>query len=223
MRIKITEKQLNEVLGVNMAYLNPNDNGMPRGDYDSQISVSDEMDDDTPTPTIGDRISKSRAPRSYFGARKRHNTLNCSVKKKNELINEVNQELVDKKFVIPNDIMKKLQNNLNNNNDKKNVKGIMRLKNLVNMGGISTNEMYRLKNYFNTANKQDFEYDMLGGDEMKRWIEQQLNTATSISHNSKQVKKDLGMKNAFIKSHNKTGYGTAHSTKNNGVSFDYEN
>ena len=223
MRIKITEKQLNEVLGVNMAYLNPNDNGMPRGDYDSQISVSDKMDDDTPTPTIGDRISKSRAPRSYFGARKRHNTLNCSVKKKNELINEVNQELVDKKFVIPNDIMKKLQNNLNINKDKKNVKGIMRLKNLVNMGSISTNEMYRLKNYFNTANKQDFEYDMLGGDEMKRWIEQQLNTATSISHNSKQVKKDLGMGNSFIKPHNKTGHGTAHSTKNNDVSFDYEN
>ena len=67
MKIRITEKQLNEVLGINMSYLNPNDSGVVKGDYDSQISVSDEMTDDTPTPTVGDRISKSRAPRSYFG------------------------------------------------------------------------------------------------------------------------------------------------------------
>lgn len=222
MRIIITEKQLKEVLGANMAYLNPNDNNIPKGDYDSQISTSDEMDDDTPIPTMGDRISKSRCPRSYFGARKRHAPVNCSTLKKKESINETNQDLVNKTYAIPDDIMKILQSNLNNNQNRKKVDGIMRLKNLINMRSISTGEMYRLKNYFNNADKKSDEYTLLGGEKMKRWVEQQLNTATSMSQTSKQTKKELGFKNAFIKTHNKTGHGTAHSTKNN-VTFNYEN
>lgn len=223
MKIRITEKQLNEVLGVNMSYLNPNDNGIPKGDWDSQISVSDEMDDGTPTPTTGDRISKSRAPRSYFGARKRHAPVNCSYKTKGSIIMETNQDLEGKKYNIPDYIMKKLQINLNANKNNKNVDGIMRLKNLINMKGVTTGEMYRLKNFFENADKQDYQYTMLGGDEMKRWIDQQLKTATSVSRSSKEVKKELGMKNAFIKKHTKTGHGTAHSDKKNDVTFSYEN
>lgn len=222
MKIRITEKQLNEVLGVNMSYLNPNDSGVVKGDYDSQISVSDEMTDDTPTPTVGDRISKSRAPRSYFGSRRRHAPIKCSKSCGDNIITETNQELVDKKYIIPDNIMKNLQNNLTINQNKKNVDGIMRLKNLVNMKNITTGELYRLNNYFNNANKDDYEYKMLGGDEMKRWVEQQIKTATNISRNSKEVKKEIGIKNAFIKNHTKSGSGTAHSNKNNGISFSYE-
>jgi hypothetical protein len=63
---------------------------------------------------------------------------------------------------------------------------------------------------------------LLGGNEMERWVNQQLDTSMAISHNSKVLKKNLGMENAFIKKHQKTGTGTSHSQKSNNVSFDYE-
>ena len=59
---------------------------------------------------------------------------------------------------------------------------------------------------------------------MHRWIEEQLKNAKSVSHNSKEVKKDLGFENAFIKKHDKTSKnGKAHTSKNNNVTFSYEN
>jgi hypothetical protein len=82
--------------------------------------------------------------------------------------------------------------------------------------------MYRLKNDFERMDSKGDEYRLLGGTKMKRWIDQQLKTATTMSKHSKDVKHMLGDKNAYIKNHQKTSTGTAHTVKKNNVQFNYE-
>lgn len=220
MRIKITEKQLNEVLGLNLSDFD-NDNGIPKHNADTDIIVNDKIDGDAEQPTTDD-INRKRSRRSYFGARTGRYTLNCSTDIKKKVITESNQELVDKRYTIPSHLYKVLNNNLQIYGNKENVNGVKRLKNLVNMKGVSYSEMYRLKNHFENMDKKSEEYKLLGGSEMERWVNQQIKTSTNISNNSKEIKKNLGIENAFIKKHQKTGTGTAHSQKNNKVTFNYE-
>ena len=220
MRIKITERQLNEVLGANLAYLDTKTDGMSKGNGDNDITVNDKTDVEA-VPTTGDDISKMRSPRGHYGARKRVGTINCSTDKKKVIISEVNQELEDKTYTIPTHLLNVLKSNASKCAGD-NVKGQQRLNNLINAKNITYGEMYRLKNHFNNIDKGDKEYILLGGNEMERWVNQQLDTSMAVSHNSKVLKKNLGMENAFIKKHQKTGTGTSHSQKSNNITFDYE-
>lgn len=215
-RIYITESQLEEALGLNLSYLDNSDMGINHDNNDSEISVSDKKENDIPTPITTDKIQKNRAPRGYFGARRRYTTLNCSTNKSQ--INEVNQDLVNKKYRIPDFLYSKLQNNLSQYKGD----GSQRLGNIINMRDIKTNEMYRILNHLNTINADSDEFNALGGEEMKRWIETQLKNAKNVSHNTKETKRKMGDKNAFIKTHTKSNCGQAHSKKNN-ATFTYEN
>ena len=76
-KIYVTEKQLHEALGMSLSYLNNSENGASASHYDSEITVNGNITGETKTTM--DKISKSKAPRSYFGARKRMATINCSI------------------------------------------------------------------------------------------------------------------------------------------------
>lgn len=219
-KIYVTEKQLHEALGMSLSYLNNSENGASASHYDSEITVNGNITGETETTM--DKISKSKAPRSYFGARKRMATINCSVDSNKKKLFETNQDLVDKTYTIPDDLYTILKNNFNSVSSRHNIDGIKRLKNLINARAINTSEMYRLKSDFERMDSKSDEYRLLGGTKMKRWIEQQLKTATTISKHSKDVKHMLGDTNAYIKKHQKTGTGTAHTTKKNNVQFNYE-
>lgn len=219
-KIYVTEKQLHEALGMSLSYLNNSENGASASHYDSEITVNGNITGETETTM--DKISKSKAPRSYFGARKRMATINCSIDSNKKKLFETNQDLVDKTYTIPNDLYNILKNNYASIGKQHNIEGIKRLKNLINARVINTNEMYRLKNDFERMDSKSDEYRLLGGTKMKRWIEQQLKTATTMSKHSKDVKHMLGDTNAYIKKHQKTGTGTAHTVKKNNVQFNYE-
>lgn len=219
-KIYVTEKQLHEALGMSLSYLNNSENGASASHYDSEITVNGNITGETETTM--DKISKSKAPRSYFGARKRMATINCSIDSNKKKLFETNQDLVDKTYTIPNDLYDILKNNYTSIGKQHNVEGIKRLKNLINARVINTNEMYRLKSDFERMDSKSDEYRLLGGTKMKRWIEQQLKTATTMSKHSKDVKHMLGDTNAYIKKHQKTGTGTAHTVKKNNVQFNYE-
>ena len=219
-KIYVTEKQLHEALGMSLSYLNNSENGASASHYDSEITVNGNITGETETTM--DKISKSKAPRSYFGARKRMTTINCSIDSDKKKLFETNQDLVDKTYTIPNDLYNILKNNYASIGKQHNIEGIKRLKNLINARVINTNEMYRLKNDFERMDSKSDEYRLLGGTKMKRWIEQQLKTATTMSKHSKDVKHMLGDTNAYIKKHQKTGTGTAHTVKKNNVQFNYE-
>lgn len=219
-KIYVTEKQLHEALGMSLSYLNNSENGASASHYDSEITVNGNITGETETTM--DKISKSKAPRSYFGARKRMATINCSIDSNKKKLFETNQDLVDKTYTIPNDLYTILKNNFNSISSRHNIDGIKRLKNLINARTINTSEMYRLKSDFERMDSKSDEYKLLGGTKMKRWIEQQLKTATTMSKHSKDVKHMLGDTNAYIKKHQKTGTGTAHTVKKNNVQFNYE-
>lgn len=219
-KIYVTEKQLHEALGMSLSYLNNSENGASASHYDSEITVNGNITGETETTM--DKISKSKAPRSYFGARKRMATINCSIDSNKKKLFETNQDLVDKTYTIPNDLYNILKNNYASIGKQHNIEGIKRLKNLINARVINTNEMYRLKSDFERMDSKSDEYRLLGGTKMKRWIEQQLKTATTMSKHSKDVKHMLGDTNAYIKKHQKTGTGTAHTVKKNNVQFNYE-
>lgn len=219
-KIYVTESQIIEAFGVGLSYLNNSDN-TPQIKADSEITTSGNISGKTEVTT--DKINSRRSPRTYFGSRKTPNTIvKCSVEKKKTL-NESNKDLENNIYEIPDELYRILQQNLRNVSNKKNVEGIMRLKNLVNNRSISYNEMYRLKNHFENTSKQNSDYNLLGGEKMKRWIEQQLKSSTTMSKNSKDVKHMMGMENAYISKHNKnSGNGQAHTEKKNNVSFNFE-
>ena len=144
------------------------------------------------------------------------------MKKKN--LTESNKDLVNNKYQIPEKLYKTLCANYNRAKNNTNIKGAQRLNNLVNNKAISYNEMYRLKNYFENLPQNDAEYILLGGNEMVRWIDQQLKSDTTTSKNTKEVKKMLGMRNVYQKEGGtkNSGNNKAHSKKNELITFNFE-
>lgn len=121
------------------------------------------------------------------------------------LFEDGNSELKGRKFPLPDGIKKYLTQTLNNFNGSKNSIGFKRLNNLLSMNGVEYNEMKRIKNFFDNFNgKEDsIEFQLNGGKAMQTWVNNTLLTATNSIKDFKKTKKDIGMDNAFIKSHNK--------------------
>lgn len=221
MNIIITEKQLNEVLGVYLD-LGSNDGELKKGNYDSEVLTSEKPDKGLPKTNTTDQKAHSSVSRLPLGYSTRHAAVSvrCSLENEGEVINESNRDLEGKTFALPQKLFELLSANLKAREHLTNVDGIMRLKNILNMKGIKTGEMYRLRNFFKNADTKSDEYQMLGGKEMERWIEQQLKVATDMSAQSKDIKLMLGYKNSHLKSAPKEhGNGQGHSEK---VTFTYE-
>ena len=118
---------------------------------------------------------------------------------------EGNRELLNRKFVIPKGIRSYLTGILNSYTGDKSVEGYKRLNNILEMDSISYNEMKRIKNFFDNYKGTQYssEYTLNGGEPMMNWVNNTLNTATSAIEGFKKAKKDAGMKNAYIRPHEK--------------------
>ena len=122
------------------------------------------------------------------------------------LLEDGNSELKGRFFPLGNGIRKHLEATLKNYTGDKSSEGYKRLNNILSMeNGITYEEMKRIKNFFDNfqGNDQSPEYILNGGDEMKIWVNNTLNTATAAIKGFKQAKKDAGFSNAFIKPHEK--------------------
>lgn len=119
---------------------------------------------------------------------------------------EGNKDLQNRVFPLPKGIRKHLQNTLQNYNGDKTVEGYKRLNNVLSMkNGIAYNEMKRIKHFFDNyqGTRKSADYILNGGEPMQLWVTNTLNTATKAIEDFKQAKKDAGIKNAFIKPHEK--------------------
>lgn len=116
-----------------------------------------------------------------------------------------NNELRHRKFKLPDGIKSYLNDVLKKYKGDKTIDGYKRLNNILDMDGISYLEMKRIKNFFDNYNGSDksTEFILNGGEPMKLWVNNTLYTATKAVHDYKQAKKDAGIKNAFIKHHEK--------------------
>lgn len=119
-------------------------------------------------------------------------------------VNE-NKELNNRTFPLADNIRKHLQHTLDTYDGDKTVDGYKRLNNVLDMNTITYQEMKRIKNFFDNFKGTDksVEFILNGGEPMKTWVNNTLNTATKAIHDFKQAKKDAGISNAFIKSHEK--------------------
>lgn len=141
------------------------------------------------------------------------------------LFEDGNSELKGRYFPLGIGIRKHLENVLKNYNGDKSSEGYKRLNNILAMpNGIEYNELKRIKNFFDNfeGNQQSPEYILNGGDEMRLWVDNTLNTATTAIKGFKQAKKDAGFNNAFIKPHekdrqNKTSKPTVSKIQTNNV------
>lgn len=116
-----------------------------------------------------------------------------------------NKDLKNRQFPLPKGVRKYLVATLKNYTGDKDVDGYKRLNNVLSMNGIKYQEMKRLKNYFDSfqGDVNSDEYKLNGGDVIKTWVNNTLNTATTAIKGFKQAKKDAGIANAFIKPHTK--------------------
>lgn len=121
-------------------------------------------------------------------------------------IDEENSKLRSKRFPLGKGIRKHLLATLKGYNGDKTKVGYKRLNNILSSeDGISYLDMKRIKNFFDTyvGTPRTDEYLLNGGDEMKWWVEDTLNLARKSVKDEKQVKKDAGISNSFIRPHEK--------------------
>ena len=130
------------------------------------------------------------------------------------IITEGNAELNHRTFIIPPGIEKHLRATLAGYNGDKTVDGYKRLNNILGMKSISYLEMKRIKNFFDhyMGPDESVEYQLNGGDPMKTWVNNTLQTATTAIRDFKQAKKDMGQSNAFIRKHTKDRSKTSTNT-----------
>lgn len=116
-----------------------------------------------------------------------------------------NSELRGKDFIVPDGMMKTLRTILNSHQGNHNVKYYQHLENIVNNGKIPYSDMKKIKHFFDTfqGKKDSEEYILNGGDAMRMWVNMTLGSAVQRIKDYKTAKKDAGIKNAFIKPHEK--------------------
>ncbi|MCK9543234.1 MAG: hypothetical protein M0R03_14530 [Novosphingobium sp.] len=131
----------------------------------------------------------------------------------NRLLYEENQVLYNNKrgYKLPPKLFQYINNIYNEVKNKDNIgtiAGFKRIKNIIEREGVLTyGWMKRIKNFFDDFNrtgkdkKNNLTYYLNGGIYMEKWVNETLDKAEEEVKNSKQLKKDTGMKNSFRKKH----------------------
>jgi len=104
-----------------------------------------------------------------------------------------NQELYDKTYRIPPEVINGIQTSLVSN---PNGEGVKRAKYMLKNGAITYQAMKRLKNFFDNYNPQisgNIQYALAGGQAMKAFIDTTLTQDRNAVQTSKKVKRDMGV------------------------------
>jgi len=102
-----------------------------------------------------------------------------------------NQELYNKSYKVPSNVVKYIQTMLISN---PNGSGVKRAKFIVNNGVITYQALKRLKNFFDHHDSQsndNAQYELAGGDLMKGFVETTLNQDRHAVASSKKIKQDM--------------------------------
>ena len=103
----------------------------------------------------------------------------------------MNSQLYDKKYRIPDPIINKIKARLVASPSGE---GVKRAKTIVNNGVITYQNLKRIKNffdYFNPENGDPNQYELAGGQDMRNWIEQTLNSDRNATNTAKDAKRDV--------------------------------
>lgn len=118
----------------------------------------------------------------------------------------MNKDLYGKEIILPEKILNHLNNSFGNaKGASESNEGYKRNKDLRNKGKITYQGLKRIKSWFDNfnGNPNDISYILNGGDYMKNWVNQQLQSMRGNVYNTKKNKSDAGMENQFISQHTK--------------------
>ena len=117
-----------------------------------------------------------------------------------------NSNLQNKIYKLSDKVFNRINKMLNVlNPNTEHDKGVKRAKDLISNREVTYQQMKRLKNYFDNYNGDgnDNEFKLIGGEETRKWVDNELNQDRESIKTLKKVKKDGGFENAFIKPHTK--------------------
>jgi 8-oxo-dGTP pyrophosphatase MutT (NUDIX family) len=102
-----------------------------------------------------------------------------------------NQELYNKTYKLPLNVLKHIQTTLVSN---PNGEGVKRAKFMLKNGVVTYQVLKRLKNFFDYFNPQSddkMQYELAGGDLMKQFVDITLNADRHAVESSKKIKQDM--------------------------------
>jgi hypothetical protein len=117
-----------------------------------------------------------------------------------------NQELQGNYYNLPKNVLDELKAKLDsyeNNNGDKSLEGYTRLKNLVETGRLTYENLKNIKHILETNRENTVLYELNGGNVLETWINETLKTARTTSELKKDLKDKAGIENAYKKTHYK--------------------
>ena len=114
-----------------------------------------------------------------------------------------NSKSQKKHWAIPRKYLKSLAARLKAYKGDKKAEGYTRLKNLISKGKVSYENLKFIKHTLEKNKSNEAIYNLNGGKEFERWINDTLSTARKSIENGKKIKKETGVGNAYIKNHEK--------------------
>ena len=222
-KIHITEEQFNRIVKqtVEEEILNGGSylNAGPSGEGNTKDLGFDVGVNPLPNgkPTTSDDIAKKETPRNTYwdrGVIPVRGGIAEAEEKKN--LNEVSNANKVKKHKVSGELANKMKGNYFNAG--KRVVGTKRIEHLLN--GYTDNYAANLLSDMEAGKISPEEYEMLGGDELKKQLDRRVKSDQTIEKSFKQAKSDLGDNNAFISPHTKTsGNGEAHTSKTQSMTY----
>jgi hypothetical protein len=112
-----------------------------------------------------------------------------------------NSALENKYWELSDELTNHLTKIFNAYKGDENVQGYKRLKDLIDGGECSYQQMKRIKNFFDTfeGTKHDTPYLLNGGTKMKLWVDECLSNARQDIKGKKKSMMNIGMDNQFQK------------------------
>ena len=107
----------------------------------------------------------------------------------------MNKNLYDKTFDIPKNILDVLKEKFSMHKDNEESQGYKRNKELRKEKKLTYQSLKRIKNFFdkNDKEKDKIEYELNGGDDMKKFVEYTLNSQRVFSKSKNKRKDDFGV------------------------------
>ena len=115
-----------------------------------------------------------------------------------------NQELQGNYYNLPKTVLDELKKKFasyESNNGDKSLEGYTRLKNLVETGRLTYENLKNIKHILETNRENTVLYELNGGNVLETWINETLKVARNASEMKKDLKDSAGIENAYKKTH----------------------
>jgi hypothetical protein len=117
----------------------------------------------------------------------------------------MNKNLYDRIVIIPDSLVKHLDDCFSTVQGNQNIEGYNRNQQLRKSKQATYQQIKRIKSWFDnfSGKKEDAPFILNGGDRMKTWCDEVLRVWRENDKNGKTIKMNAGMQNQFIDDHEK--------------------